>query len=616
MKLKRLVSILSLLLATLTVLSLWGCDSTPAPAPSIPTNPPTTTATPDDDATVTTGPQTEDEDAEFTVEHLKQAKIIYPDIETNGTYIVEVARVLQTMIKEKYGVEVPVFTDKILEGHTSYKEVKYEILIGDTNRKESEMLFTDLLLNDYGYALCGTKILIKGGGDDALQKAINEFKNKIVIPKKGGRTVFYKPEFDFVLRNNYVAKDATLNGAPISKFSIVYPANATQFEARLARRLADNLTLLSGYKFEYTTDAKAPGEYEILLGKTNRSFSLQTTTGAAVEAGEKTIAIVGSNAYEYGLAQQKLVDMITSVVGQQKTAVTIPAVTAVPRNARISMMAYNVYGFEVYAERCDNIKTLIVKYLPDIIAYQEPAMDMMAYLTMDEYYQCEVGIPRYTASVPPQNTGYGGANSVAAILFAKDRYEMLDKGTKWMTGTPDTFSKLEGSNHYRIYSYVVLRDKQTNLEFIVVNHHLDFDDAIQQTTMRYMFKYFQENYTDIPVVMLGDFNATENSSVIKDLVVGSAGFTSLKHLSTSHGATSNVATIDYIFGMSCCVTGLYHTTCVETYRDLSGKYGKKYDGIKPSDHPAVYAEMMISYDGHTHDWSEAASGVYWANEAH
>ena len=166
-------------------------------------------------------------------------------------------------------------------------------------------------------------------------------------------------------------------------------------------------------------------------------------------------------------------------------------------NDKISVMGYNIYGVNgtIYQLRADNICRKVTKYLPGIVSFQEPAKNLMDLIHMEQYYGYYMGIPRHTEAAPIVGGSVvidgvehllNGANSYAPILYAKDRYEVVEGGTKWMTGTPDEYSRLEGSDYTRIYTYVLFRDKQTNERFIVVNHHLDFDPQVQVTTVKYM----------------------------------------------------------------------------------------------------------------------------------
>ena len=130
-----------------------------------------------------------------------------------------------------------------------------------------------------------------------------------------------------------------------------------------------------------------------------------------------------------------------------------------------------------------------------------------------------------------------------------------------------------------------------------------------------MFKFFQENYTDVPVIMLGDFNSESNTDVIKRVVMQEGGFTSLHKMATNPEAKE--PRIDWIFGMSCCIQGTFFKVCYETYPDSQAKLDKEYgDGKIPSDHEPVYGEFYIKSDraDHTHDWSSLADDYDWVTK--
>ena len=232
---------------------------------------------------------------------------------------------------------------------------------------------------------------------------------------------------------------------------------------------------------------------------------------------------------------------------------------------------------------------------------------MMDLIHMEDYYGYYMGIPRHGADVPSLSPNWNGANSYAPILYAKDRYEVVEGGTKWMTPTPDVVSKLDNSDYYRIYTYALFHDKVTDEQFLVVNHHLDFDPAIKVETMKYMFKFLKETYTDVPVIMAGDYNATQSSTVIKDLIVETAGFVSAHLLTSNIDVNATNGDIDFIFVTDCCVDTKRFTMCRDTYPDVTNI---NFDHKMPSDHPATYAELLISSKKHcTHSWTAAANFV-------
>lgn len=49
------------------------------------------------------------------------------------------------------------------------------------------------------------------------------------------------------------------------------------------------------------------------------------------------------------------------------------------------------------------------------------------------------------------------------IFYQTDLYTLIDKGSFWLSETPEVMSKDWGAAHYRICSYVILKEKSTDL---------------------------------------------------------------------------------------------------------------------------------------------------------
>lgn len=97
-----------------------------------------------------------------------------------------------------------------------------------------------------------------------------------------------------------------------------------------------------------------------------------------------------------------------------------------------------------------------------------------------------------------------------SVFWLKDRYDCIDKNTFWLSETPDEESKYEGAGCYRICSYVVLQNKESDLKYIHMNTHLDnaSDEARVYGANVLMNKIneLKEQYPDTPIVLSGDFN--------------------------------------------------------------------------------------------------------------
>ena len=106
----------------------------------------------------------------------------------------------------------------------------------------------------------------KGEGGDYRVKAIYFFKTKA--------------EADSFTMPEDIKSTVTINGQPLSSYSIVVPSNAVTRELNAATSLQGYFYRTSGVRVPIVTDTeKAVGEHEILLGLTNRTESQQAYAG-------------------------------------------------------------------------------------------------------------------------------------------------------------------------------------------------------------------------------------------------------------------------------------------------------------------------------------------------
>jgi len=309
MRNNKIKALICLALALLSVIGLYGCgEAEPIPGGSNLGGggnqqielPPLDGGEEEGGGNGSTTPSTGNERTSITHAELAQAKIVIPAnamlVDEAGYLYSEVCR-LQNTLKLIQGVELKIVQDN--QGADS----EFEILIGETDREEStKVLGAEMALNDYGYAICNTKIVIRGGSDPALKQAISSFIQNVVSRKNKN---FYERSMDTVTRKTYLAKDMTVNGALLSDYAIVYPAQSDLYEQELAERLADRLQVLTGKTIKRYSDAKAydSSVREILIGSTNRPFAPLTQNAAAYEGDASFVAVVGTNAYELGLAE-------------------------------------------------------------------------------------------------------------------------------------------------------------------------------------------------------------------------------------------------------------------------------------------------------------------------
>lgn len=189
-------------------------------------------------------------------------------------------------------------------------------------------------------------------------------------------------------------------------------------------------------------------------------------------------------------------------------------VTIAPATETVTMMSCNVrcltpldLGKKSWFYRADLMIDGIAQVAPGIIGFQEVTSWQYDYLT-----HC---LPQFDSVIDYRD------DSVIAegcpIFYHTDLYTLVDKGSFWLSETPEVMSKAWGAAHYRICSYVILKNNADGKEFVVFNTHLDHvsDEARIGGIGVVLDKIAQ--FGSLPAVIMGDFNATEGSETYKSV---------------------------------------------------------------------------------------------------
>lgn len=96
----------------------------------------------------------------------------------------------------------------------------------------------------------------------------------------------------------------------------------------------------------------------------------------------------------------------------------------------------------------------------------------------------------------------------APIFYRQERFERRDRGTFWMSTTPDSAgSSSWGSSRPRIATWVVLHERATGRELLHVNVHLDHKSAEARAEgAKLIRKRVARLAGGRPVILTGDFN--------------------------------------------------------------------------------------------------------------
>lgn len=248
----------------------------------------------------------------------------------------------------------------------------------------------------------------------------------------------------------------------------------------------------------------------------------------------------------------------------------------------VRVMSFNIRCLE-YARRKNIVHRLIKEYSPDSIGVQECTYQWYNNLTeslADEYEFIGVG----------RDTGDTSAicGEMSAILYKKDKFNLIDSGTFWLSETPDKVSQGWDGACRRICTWVILENKETGEKYAHVNTHLDHQGPEARVNGSQMVESFALDF-DMPTVLTGDFNFKKNTDLYKGMVDGGLSDVQTKAVDTMDGKTyhdykggQDGLPIDFIFVND-------QVSEVLKYKIVR----EKYNGMYTSDHYPIYTDVKF-----------------------
>lgn len=156
--------------------------------------------------------------------------------------------------------------------------------------------------------------------------------------------------------------------------------------------------------------------------------------------------------------------------------------------------------------RREPVAELILTHGFEIIGTQEGDQDQIADLL-------EL-MPQYAVTSYP----YGGQGDLhnAAIFYRKDRFEKLDEGVFWLSETPDEPSIGWDATDPRVCQWARFQDQASGRIFYFFNAHFYWQlHQARAQSGPLIAKKIQEIAGSDPVILVGDFNSTAETSQIE-----------------------------------------------------------------------------------------------------
>ena len=169
-------------------------------------------------------------------------------------------------------------------------------------------------------------------------------------------------------------------------------------------------------------------------------------------------------------------------------------------------------GANAWPRRADWVAEIIRREQPDVLGLQEVLLRQL-----DDLKET---LPEYAAYSVGRDDGKQRGEH-APIFYRKERFELLDSATFWLSATPaHVGSKGWDAAITRIASWVKLKDKQTGETLYVVNTHFDHRGAQARVeSAKLLIKRLHQQFADHPVVLTGDFNTTPGSAPYQALTI-------------------------------------------------------------------------------------------------
>lgn len=571
MKFMTLTKWISCMLILVLVLTLGACGK----SDDVSDNTSDTTTT---TATDTTAPAVTVEN--ITMAQLTDYVLVRPEDAGDGLVkaVVELRSALINSLESDLMIKSDLYSDTV----PALKIGEFEILIGACDRDESRQFAENLKKDDYGYAMIGKKLVIAGGSEEATIKALEQFVLDPVKQHDAASELFYDGTLSVMQKGNYDIDTMTLQGSNIAEYVIVYPQRDKSAQV-LANELSARIAQASGYVLTVTGDKAEKTDKEILIGTTNRTDNAATTQ--TLEAGTYLISADGTTICargadgigDYYAVYALIAALLENTSAAHQVTLAASDLQTVPVADTLKAMSFNVWVSSPTPERMTSVLQTIMNYMPDTIGVQEASPTWMSYLNAQ--------LGNIYAYVGDGRDG-GSRGEHSAIFYRKDRFELIETGTKWMSDTPDKVSKFSESSLNRVFTYAILLEKNSNTEIMYVNTHLEHTGAEARNKQIKVLMDFLKDYTQYPIVLTGDFNANPSSEVYKLITETLADSSEIAQTAersyTFHNYGSSSSYIDFVFVSQ-------QSIAVSHYRVIT----EKANGMLPSDHYPLITEYRV-----------------------
>lgn len=261
----------------------------------------------------------------------------------------------------------------------------------------------------------------------------------------------------------------------------------------------------------------------------------------------------------------------------------------------LHVMSYNIRydnpqdGENRWDKRKENLASMLRFYGADICGMQEALIHQIRDL--------KAALPEYEFIGKGRDDGKE-AGEFSPIFYRKDRIEVLESGTFWLSPSPDTPSRGWDAMLHRVVTWAKIKTIKKKKTFYVFNTHYDhLGELARRESSKLLLRKIEEMAGKSRVIVTGDFNAIPTQEPIRILMEPS---------DPSHLTDSESLSLQAHFGPYSTFNGFEameqegrHIDYIflKNYKKIKvlrhGTLSNTWAGRFASDHHAVLAELNL-----------------------
>ncbi len=262
----------------------------------------------------------------------------------------------------------------------------------------------------------------------------------------------------------------------------------------------------------------------------------------------------------------------------------------VDADSTIRVMTFNIRynnpndGVHAWPHRKERVASVVRFHQADLVGMQE--------VLKGQVDDLEVMLPEYAWFGVGRDDGVA-AGEYSPIFYRKDRFDLLDQATFWLSETPEVpGSKSWDAAITRIVTWGLFKDKTTGRTFYLFNTHFDHRGEQARTeSARLILSKIDALAGEALSVVTGDFNVVPTTEAYRTMV-GRLADARDRTQAPPHGPEGTFSgftverdkvgrRIDYVF--------VHPSIAVARYGVLTDHW----NGHFPSDHLPVLAEIVL-----------------------